>query len=154
MSSGASMKTLTKTILGLGLTAFACGSFASSSRWVDDSVDSNLGSIIQLTVFKSTVGQLDVGITFPSEDCLSFSSEVRQAPSYRINGVAVKMLAQCVGKGRRMDFPATEKGTEYLMNELRKKQSITYEQDDATVKFSAVGFIEAMKKVDKSDEGI
>ncbi|EKO3440240.1 hypothetical protein NTE19_004138 [Vibrio fluvialis] len=148
------MKTLTKTILGLGLTAFACGSFASSDKWERGSVESSFSSLIRLGLFKNGVGQLNVGITLPTDNCLTFNQDVIKAPSYKINGVSVKMYAQCVGKGLRMDFPATDKGKDYVISELRTKQSVTYEQEGAEVTFSAVGFIEAMKKVDKSDEGI
>lgn len=148
------MKTLTKTVLSLGLAAFACGSFAASDMWVRGEVDSKITPLIKLTLFKNGAGYFNVGITFPTEDCLTFTQDVLDAPSYKINGVAVKMYAQCVGKGMRMDFPATERGTEYVLSELKKKQLVTYEQSGVTLDFSAKGFSKSIESVNESTEGI
>ncbi|ELO1779512.1 hypothetical protein [Vibrio fluvialis] len=148
------MKTLTKTILGLGLTAFAFGSFAATDKWERGSVDSSFSPLIRLGLFKNGAGQLNVGITFPTDTCLTFTQDVLKAPSYKINGVSVKMYAQCVGKGLRMDFPATNKGKDYVISELRTKQSVTYEQEGVEVTFSAIGFTKSVESVSKSDEGI
>lgn len=148
------MKTLTKTVLSLGLAAFACSSFASSDKWEGGEIESKVSPSLTLNLFKNGAGQLNVGISYPSTQCVTFTKEVMDASSFKINGVAVKMYAQCVANGRRMDFPATARGKEYVMSELKTKNSVTYEQDEVVLTFSAIGFNKAIESVLASTEGI
>ncbi|KKD01423.1 hypothetical protein [Photobacterium halotolerans] len=141
-------------LLSISLLLLSSTSYAGQDRWKGDSVDSHLGPIAKLQLFQNVMGNLNVGIVFPSSECSDFSSEVMMAPSYKINGIAVKASAQCVDKGLRMDFPATRTGMEYLKSQLRTKANVTYEQDNFELKFSAMGFSNSEKDFSRSLEGI
>lgn len=119
---------------------FSSSTFASSKIWSNEGIDSNISSEVKVTLFQNLRGSVNIGITFPSDDCLEFEERALTAPSYSINGTLVKSYAQCIGKGRRMDFPATDAGTEYVINQFKQKNTVVYGQDGYEITFSAIGF--------------
>lgn len=63
-----------------------------------------------------------------------------------INNTKVQMMAQCLAKGKRMDFPKTSAGRYYVINELRNKNQIIYHfinRGGITTTFKAKGFTNA-----------
>lgn len=141
-------------LLSISLLLLSNISYAGQDRWKGNTVDSHLGPLAKLKLFQNGMGNINVGILFPSGECSDFSNEVMMAPSYSINGVAVKTSAQCVGEGLRMDFPATLTGMEYLKSQLRTKNEVAYKQDNFELKFSAMGFSASETDFRKSLEGI
>lgn len=114
--------------------------FASSEVWTNSSIDSDWGEMFRAVVFQSISGNKNVGLVFSSDSCKGFEDKVLRAPSYNINNVAVQTSAQCIDDGKRMDFPRTAAGRDYVVNEFKRKNSVTYEQDGIKVIFSANGF--------------
>ncbi|MHA2743255.1 hypothetical protein [Vibrio harveyi] len=129
----------TTTIISLGLL-FSGSVLADSKVWGNGGVESNLSPKIKVDLFNNVSGDINIGLTFPSDDCLAFEEQVHNAPSYNINGTLVKTYAQCVGKGERMDFPATLAGKEYVINQFKFKKLVVYGQDGFEITFSAIGF--------------
>ena len=110
----------TTTIISLGFL-FSGSVLADSEVWGNGGVESNLSPKIKVDLFHNVIGDINIGLAFPSDDCLAFEKQIHNAPSYNINGTLVKMYAQCVGKGERIDFPATLAGKEYVINQFKLK---------------------------------
>ncbi|MDR0483703.1 MAG: hypothetical protein LBH40_00285 [Alphaproteobacteria bacterium] len=134
---------------------FANPSFASSEKWESNSVDSmEASSIVTLKIFENGYGEKNIGIIFPSDECDSFKKIPMNAPSYYINNTKVQIMAQCLAKNVRMDFPKTDAGRDYLINELKTKDKVVYKQDDASITFSTKGFTNAYNSYESEGGGL
>ena len=131
--------------------------FLFAKEWQNNYVESNQIKLIKATLFKNGLGQINIGIVAPTDECSGFSNTIMQAPSFKINGTNVRMYAQCISKNERMDFPETEAGRTYIIyiiNEFKTKSQVSYEQSGITISFNAKGFTKAFNNYDDIDEGI
>ncbi|MCU8247206.1 hypothetical protein M2G90_20440 [Vibrio vulnificus] len=133
---------------------FSSSALSSSNIWSNDGIDSNISPEIKVTLFQNVSGGVNIGLTFPSDDCVDFEDRVLKAPSYSINGTLVKSYAQCIGKGKRMDFPATDAGKEYVISQFKQKNTVVYGQDGFEITFSAIGFSAVYENYKNRMDGI
>ncbi len=131
--------------------SFAALNAGSTDRWIDGEVISGQMDTLKAVLYASTDGEVRMGLIMPSEDCVTFNENVLDAPVMIINATFVKMSAQCVGVNSRMDFPRTNAGLQYMINEFKVNNQVIMQQDGYIFSFSAVGFQkEYNKEVEKS----
>lgn len=143
-----------KYFSALSLLLTSTASFSGENVWDDDGIDSEFGPFVRATIFRNSFGVNNVGIIFPSDECNGFDSELFRAPSYKVNGTLVKIYAQCISEGMRMDFPATNAGRSYVINQFKSKNVVIYSQDKIDIKFSAKGFLDVFNSYGSNMEGI
>ena len=139
------MQDILKKIIGLSLCstlAFA-GLFDSSDIWKNGEIESKDNSNLVAVIFLGGDSQLKIGIKLPYDECSSFSSIPIEAPGMKFNGTMVKMYAQCIGAGMRMDFPQSNAGVNYINNEFNSKKNVVVSQDGYSFTFSSNGFKQA-----------
>ena len=117
----------------------------SKNVWKNEQVVSDEYPQLKAILFASMDHHVKIGVVMASSACKKYDSKLLNAPDIIFNNRAVKMYAQCIDKNMRMDFPATDKGMKYLMNEFTRKNSVTGKQDNVTFTFSARGFSKAKR---------
>lgn len=150
------MNFVKKMILILTIIILYSGaSFASINKWKNDSIESTeYGDLLTLIIFENGLKEKNIGIIFPSDECSSYDSIPINAPSMYINNTKVQMMAQCLAKGKKMDFPKTSAGRHYVINELRNKNQIIYKQGGLTTTFKAKGFTSAYNSFESISGGL
>ena len=127
-------------------------------KWGNDSVYSEEYGImggIKLQIFENGINVKNIGIILlDTQECNKYNNTPMLAPSIIINGTKVQMLAQCVSNGVRMDFPKTSAGINYLVSELKKRNYITYKQENINITFSAKGFTKSWNSYESKSGGL
>jgi len=114
--------------------------------WKDGEITSDEYNQLKASLFVSMDNKLKIGVVMPSADCTSYDSQLMEAPIMKFNKKAVKMYAQCLDNNLRMDFPQTNKGMKFLINEFTKKNKVIGSQDSVVFTFSAKGFTRAKRE--------
>lgn len=127
----------------------------SSEEWEKNSINSsNYGSLYYLEIFKNGFGEINVGLFFLFEECEGYNPSPLDIPSIYINNKKIQMMGQCIDEKLRMDFPKTAAGIEYLINELKNKNEITYKLPDKSISFKAKDFLKNYKLFDDINGGL
>ncbi|AYO07221.1 hypothetical protein D0871_23380 [Vibrio parahaemolyticus] len=112
------------------------------------------GSLVVARTFQNLNGQVNIGIQAINDECKGFSSQPMPVPSLEVNGVMVKHYGQCMMEGIRMDFPATDKGIEYVKKEFLGRAKVIYKQGDFKATFDTSGHSDAAKEAENEGSGI
>lgn len=112
------------------------------------------GESIFLRIFENGLKEKNIGIILPSDECSAFDSMPVEVSSMYINGKKVQMLAQCIYKGIKMDYPKTSAGQEYVINEFKNKNKVIYKQNEMSITFSARGFINSYNSFESPSGGL
>jgi len=142
------MESVIKKVLLLSFcTSLAlAGYFDSSDVWEDGTIECKEYTTIGAIIYVNGDNQMGVGITMPSDDCSSFESTAVETGGMYFNNTMVKMYAQCIGNGSRMDFPQSNAGINYINNEFSTKNIVVMKQDGYSFTFSTNGFIKEFNK--------
>lgn len=135
-------------------TSFLYAGLFGLNEWQDGYVFSEETESVALVIYKDNYDGINIGVEFDYVDCQEFSDEIYDTESMSFNGTLVKMYAQCVGQNVRMDFPRTDRGMEYVMNELRTKDKVIVEQDGVIFTFGTKNFENEVEREKVSEEGI
>ena len=127
------------TIFCIGLMTAGCD---SSSEWENKSITSSTDYESTATLYISQDKSIMFGIQSPSDDCERWEDDSYSAGSLKFNGKMVKMTTQCVESGLRLDYPTTDLGIKYIINEFLTKAIVIVSYDEGEDEFSSNNFQE------------
>ncbi|MFA0502671.1 hypothetical protein, partial [Vibrio sp. 10N.222.46.A1] len=86
----------------------------------------------------------------PAVDCRDKAGKKENMKPFDINGKVVKMESFCANEYTSLTYPLTNVGRKYLINELKRKNFITFN----SWKYSARGFTKIFNTMKKNNNAI
>ncbi|WP_341509425.1 hypothetical protein WAX88_16020 [Photobacterium damselae subsp. damselae] len=139
------------------LMSFSSIADIRTESWDADSmVVTNYDGQTSVLSFVSYANRISIALSTNSSACYAYENNAKPYGVIKVNDVGVKFVEQCTDEGIIAIMPYTKKGNNYIINELKSKKTVKFEDLSFSTAFKTKGFIAVYNKYKKfsNDKGI